>query len=249
MEKIFFASIALLLSASTAALPLKLWEAGGQIRDVHLQNYSSTSPNPNAEKNVIYSNTSADNAGYIYNSIRITAPAIEDTASERFNGSQGLSIEPGSSFLLGYLSFINWGLFEGSETIDLEALFLLPDSNEINRPTPRTILSLEASFDVTSEGNDKLVKFTPTTKFANFSNGGNDYNLSINSICKIGSPTTDCGLDQTWFSLADNQTKFGIYATLGNGSYTNVPEPSSLGILLAGLVIFATARRRKFNIR
>lgn len=245
MRKIFFGSLAIFFSATAAALPLKIWEAGGQFRDVHVQDYSTTSPNTNSEKTIVYANSSADSAGFLNNLVRITDPINEGIYPvQRVYGPSGPTITPGSTFEFMQLDFYNWDLLEGSEALDLRVMFNYFDTSLNQTASKRVDLSFLLNFDVIN-GGTSLVNFTPAISSTNFVINGENYNLSFDSVCKTSISATNCVSDQTWLSLDASNNKFSFFATLTEDSVTSVPEPSSLSILFAGLAICALARRKK----
>jgi len=243
MKTIFTGLITLSLSITVYATPVKMFESGGRPSDPHLQNYSQTSPNPNPERDFVYTYWGADNAGFGESGVKLLVPeGVAPPLQTFWSEGNNKTLEPDSRVYLGELKFWNWESLQGSNSVDLTAK-LYPSSSWYETANP--IINLLAEFDVADKGNTQLVKFSTTNPFDNFSLGGSDYNFTFDSICKVDGETEDCGSRENWFSVDKIESKFKVYAKLSSGSATEVPEPSSLGILFGGFAALVLARRRK----
>jgi hypothetical protein len=244
MKIIFTGLTTLFLSLNVNATPVKMFESGGRVSDVHLRDYSEVSPTPNPERDFVYTNWSADNAGFGENGVKLVVPeGIAPPQQHFWSAGNDITLMPDSRVYLGEFKFWNWEAIEGSNSVDLTAA-LYPLSS-MSGAAARPIINLLAEFDVADSGNTQLVKFSTTNPFSNFSLGGSDYNFTFDSICKVDGSSEDCGSHQSWFSVDKTESKFKVYAKLGSGSVTDVPEPSSLGVLFGGLAALVLARRRK----
>ena len=243
MKIIFTGLITLFLSLNVSATPVKMFESGGRVSDVHLLDYSEVSPNPNPERDFIYRTWLSDNAQFSENGVKLSPEGIAGPIQEFLSAGNDKTLLPDSRVYLGELKFWNWELLEGSNSVDLAAtLYPMPASAGQGA---RPVINLLAEFDVADNGSTQLVKFSTTNPFDNFSLGGSDYNFTFDSICKVDGLAEDCGSRENWFSVDKIESKFKVYAKLGSGSITEVPEPSSLGILFGGFAALLLARRRK----
>jgi len=246
MKNIFIGLAVLLINTYAIATPLEIWQVGGNFHDIHLREYSSSSPNLNPEENITYFRSVSDNASLENNTFGTPNPdtigGYQYVGMFAGGASNNRIIAPGSSFELGGFFLFWFGDLEGNALLDLETVFVNP--LDIFAERTKVHLNLLIHFESFGEGKDRAITFTQLSDDANFSINGEDYTLSFDMVCEVDGPSSGCPTNHVWMNANDDDSRYRLMGTLKNKS-ANVPEPYSLSLLFAGLLIFAVTRGRK----